>query len=148
MPPASIRGSLPRVQDPTPRAPRFGRLGVDGPPPPEGGGESFATLLSGAGGARVERIASRGHADPPGRWYDQDGDEFVLLVAGAARLAFADGSERALAPGDWVAIPARCRHRVAWTDPGAETLWLAVHMPPPARPPDAPGPDRDGPGVP
>jgi len=114
--------------DPAP-APRFGRL-PDGPPAPAAGGESFATLLAGPGGARVERIASRAHADPPDRWYDQDGDEFVLLVAGHARLAFADGAERALAPGDWVVIPARCRHRVAWTDPEAETLWLAVHMPP------------------
>ncbi|WP_135467935.1 cupin domain-containing protein [Crenalkalicoccus roseus] len=111
-------------------SPRFGRI-AEGPPTPEGGGESHATLLAGAGGARVERILSRAHADPPGRWYDQAADEFVLLLAGRARLGFADGTERALAPGDWVVIPARCRHRVAWTDPQAETLWLAVHMPRP-----------------
>ena len=37
---------------------------------------------------------------------------------------------RALRPGDWVVIPAHCQHRVAWTDPAAETLWLAVHLPP------------------
>lgn len=117
------------MSDPPLPAPRFGRL-AEGPPPPGAGpGESFATLLAGAAGARVLRIASRAHADPPGQWHDQDADEFVLLFAGRARLAFADGSERALAPGDWAVIPARCRHRVAWTDPAAETLWLAVHMP-------------------
>lgn len=87
-----------------------------------------------AGGARVERIASLAQVDPPGQWppghwYDQPGDEFVLLLAGAARLGFADGTERSLAPGDWAVIPARCRHRVAWTDPVVETLWLAVHLP-------------------
>lgn len=101
----------------------------DGPPAPASGGEAFATLLT-AGGGRVERIASRAQADPPGQWYDQNGDEFVLLLAGAARLGFADGSERVLAPGDWAVIPAHCRHRVAWTDPAVETLWLAVHLPP------------------
>jgi cupin 2 domain-containing protein len=86
-------------------------------------------LLAG-GGARVVRIASRGQADPPEQWYDQAEAEFVLLLAGAARLGFADGTERALAPGDWAVIPAHCRHRVAWTDPAVETLWLAVHLPP------------------
>jgi cupin 2 domain-containing protein len=89
----------------------------------------FTTLLA-AGGGRVERIASLAQADPPGAWYDQGADEFVLLLAGAARLGFADGTERALAPGDWAVIPAGCRHRVAWTDPAVETLWLAVHLPP------------------
>jgi cupin 2 domain-containing protein len=24
-------------------------------------------------------------------------------------------------------IPARCRHRVAWTDPAVDTVWLAIH---------------------
>ena len=108
-------------------AARFGRIG-EGEAAPVGG-EAF-TDLAAAGGARVVRIASRGQADPPGQWYDQPEEEFVLLLAGAARLAFADGTERALAPGDWAVIPAHCRHRVAWTAPAAETLWLAVHLPP------------------
>jgi cupin 2 domain-containing protein len=107
--------------------PRFGHM-AKGPPAPLPAGESFETLLA-AGDARVERIASRGQADASDAWYDQAGDEFVLLVAGAARLGFADGTERALGPGDWVVIPAHCRHRVAWTDPAGETLWLAVHLP-------------------
>ncbi|WP_431267269.1 cupin domain-containing protein [Dankookia sp. P2] len=107
--------------------PRFGRI-TQGPAAPPGG-EAFSELLAG-GGARVVRIASRGQADPPGQWYDQAESEFVLLLAGAARLGFADGTERALAPGDWAILPAHCRHRVAWTDPAMETLWLAVHLPP------------------
>jgi hypothetical protein len=32
-----------------------------------------------------------------------------------------------LGPGDWLLIPAHQKHRVAWTDPEAETVWLAVH---------------------
>lgn len=106
-------------------APRFGSL-RDGPAPVAPGDETFTELLRG-GGARVERIASRAVRD--GDWYEQGSAEFVLLAAGAARLAFADGTERALAVGDWVHLPAGCRHRVAWTDPSMETLWLAVHLP-------------------
>jgi len=109
-------------------APRFGTL-HDGPSPAAPGTETFAELV-GAGGARVERIASRAIGD--GEWYEQGWAEFVLLVAGQARLAFADGSEHALSPGDWVHLPAGCRHRVAWTDPAVDTIWLAVHLPPDA----------------
>jgi cupin 2 domain-containing protein len=53
----------------------------------------------------------------------------VLLVSGAAVLGFEDGSERRLEAGDYAILPALCRHRVTWTEPGVETLWLAVHMP-------------------
>ncbi|WP_201445526.1 cupin domain-containing protein [Belnapia sp. F-4-1] len=109
-------------------APRFGRIG-EGLVAPAEGGERFETLLA-AGGGRVERIVSLGQSDPPGFWYEQEGEEFVLLLAGAARLGFADGTEQALAPGEWAVLPAGCRHRVAWTDPERETLWLALHLPP------------------
>ena len=84
--------------------------------------------LARAGGARVERIASRGVLN--GDWYEQGWAEFVLLVAGSAALEFDGGTRRELKPGDWALLPAQCRHRVAWTDPECETLWLAVHLPP------------------
>ena len=55
------------------------------------GGEVTETLLA-APGMRIERIVSLGQASPPGFWYDQDEAEWVLLLAGAARLRFADES--------------------------------------------------------
>jgi cupin 2 domain-containing protein len=77
---------------------------------------------------RIERIVSRGHASPAGFWYDQEWSEFVLLVSGRARLAFNDGLPAVdLEPGDWLDIPARQQHRVDWTDPAQDTVWLAVH---------------------
>jgi cupin 2 domain-containing protein len=88
--------------------------------------ELFDTLVE-SGSVHIERIVSRGHATPQGSWYDQDRHEWVLLLRGGARLAFADGREVSLAPGDWLEIPARQRHRVAWTDPAQDTVWLAVH---------------------
>jgi cupin 2 domain-containing protein len=82
-------------------------------------------------GWRIERIVSTGQVTPQGEWFDQDSDEWVLLVAGAARLYIeGEPEERTLAPGDFVLLPARCRHRVTWTDTASPTVWLAVHFPP------------------
>ena len=78
-------------------------------------------------GLRLERIVSLGQASPPGFWYDQAEGEWVLLLAGAARLRFADEAEaRLLGPGDWLDIPPHRRHRVDWTDPARPTVWLAL----------------------
>ncbi len=88
--------------------------------------EAVAALLT-RPGLRIERIVSRGQASPPGFWCDQAEGEWVVLLAGAARLRFADEAEaRRLAPGDWVDIAPRRRHRVDWTDPAGPTVWLAV----------------------
>jgi cupin 2 domain-containing protein len=78
-------------------------------------------------GLRIERIVSWGQASPPGFWYDQPEAEWVVVLAGAARLRFEDESQaRALGPGDWVDIAPHRRHRVEWTDPTVATVWLAV----------------------
>jgi len=77
----------------------------------------------------LERIVSFGHVTEPGNWYDQDRDEWVLLLSGGARLRFEDGGVGIdLVPGDCLLIPAHCRHRVDWTDPGCQTVWLALHL--------------------
>ena|SRR5260370_26474847 len=86
-----------------------------------------AETLVAAPGLRIERIVSFGQASPPGFWYDQPEGEFVLLLAGAARLRFEDeADDRTLRRGDWLHIAAHRRHRVAWTDPDTPTVWLAV----------------------
>ena len=87
--------------------------------------ELLETLVD-AENVRIERIVSRGHVTPAGEWYDQDENEWVVLLEGAARLVFEDGREVSMAPGDWLDIPAHVRHRVSWTDPECATIWLAV----------------------
>ncbi|MGD9738960.1 MAG: cupin domain-containing protein [Bauldia sp.] len=80
-------------------------------------------------GVRIERIVSTGQSSPDGFWYDQAADEWVVLLAGAARLQVeGEAAPRTLEPGDYLVIPAHCRHRVDWTDPAAVTVWLAVHL--------------------
>lgn len=88
--------------------------------------ELFQTLLR-APVLRIERIISMGHASPEGFWYDQDTDEWVLLLKGAARLAFEGDEPIDLLPGAFVNIPAHRRHRVESTDPAGPTIWLAIH---------------------
>lgn len=83
-------------------------------------------LLAVGAGVRIERIVSRGHVSPPGFWYEQDEDEWVMVVVGAARLEIEGEGEIELGAGDWIDLPRRLRHRVAWTDPDRETIWLAV----------------------
>jgi cupin 2 domain-containing protein len=88
--------------------------------------EAVDTLLN-RPDVRIERIISFGQASPPGFWYDQAEGEWVMLLAGAARLRFADEPEpRLLVPGDCLDIAPRRRHRVDWTDPAKPTVWLAV----------------------
>ena len=68
---------------------------------------------------------------PPGEWCDQSTDEWVVLLAGAARLTFENpGQVYEMKPGDYVNIPAHRRHRVDWTDPNNSTVWLAIHYQP------------------
>ena len=88
--------------------------------------ELVEVLAEGKGHIRIVRLVSRGHASPDGFWYDQDEHEWVLVLEGAAVLAFDDGSEVRLRPGDHVNLPAHRRHRVAWTAPEKATVWLAV----------------------
>lgn len=88
--------------------------------------EELTNVLAGGSGVRIERIVSRGHASAPGFWYEQEEDEFVLLVSGAATLEFEE-FDLDLVPGDWVDLPAGLRHRVARTAAGADTVWLAVY---------------------
>lgn len=79
---------------------------------------------------RVERIVSTGQSSPPGFWYNQPEDEFVVLLTGAARLRFELGDiTYELKPGDWVEIPAHTRHRVEWTQHHPPTVWLAMYSP-------------------
>ena len=88
--------------------------------------ELFETLVA-ADRMRIERIVSRGHASPEGFWYDQDENEFVVVLQGSAGLRM-DGEDvpLILKAGDYVVIPAHVRHRVEWTDPSGYTIWLAV----------------------
>ena len=97
-------------------------------PTPAARNKEVVETLVEAAGCALERIVSQGQPTPPGEWYNQERDEWVVLLSGAARLRFeGEAVERSLAPGDWLLIPAHTRHRVEWTTPDEPTVWLALH---------------------
>jgi cupin 2 domain-containing protein len=97
---------------------------------PDAGVAEVTEALADGRHTRIERIVSRGQASPPGFWYDQDRDEWVAVLKGRARLRLEGRPGHIeMGPGDWLNLPAHTRHRVEWTDPGHETVWLAVHYP-------------------
>ena len=79
-------------------------------------GEVFEALVD-TGTVLIERIVSHGQASAPGFWYAQARAEWVLVLQGAARLQWDDGSLVALRAGDHLLIPAQ------------PTVWVAVHFP-------------------
>jgi cupin 2 domain-containing protein len=88
--------------------------------------EIFETIIS-SETISIERIISKSHRSPEGFWYDQEKNEWVILIKGAARIRFENQEEPIhLKPGDHIHIPAHCRHRVEWTDPDCATTWIAV----------------------
>jgi cupin 2 domain-containing protein len=89
--------------------------------------ELFENIIE-QGSFTLERIVSRAHATPAGEWYDQEKNEWVILLKGSAGLLIQGSDDLiVLAPGDYIFLPAHLKHRVEWTAPGRETIWLALH---------------------
>lgn len=76
---------------------------------------------------KIERIISKGHKSPASGWYDQDTNEWVLVLTGKAIVSFVEDPSLTLKQGDFINIPAHKKHKVEWTDPDIETIWLAIH---------------------
>ena len=87
--------------------------------------EVFTDLIPDRG-VKIERIVSRGQTSPEGQWYDQDRDEWVVLIQGEAVLEYQGGEKLKLGAGDHVLIPAHCRHRVDFTSRTPPCIWVAV----------------------
>lgn len=89
--------------------------------------ELFEPLLS-ANNILIERIISTGQTTPPGQWYDQDKDEWVILLQGEAELSYDDGSKIKLKRGDYLFIEAHQKHRVEYTTANPPCIWLVIHL--------------------
>ena len=71
----------------------------------------------------VEQILSGTLARPAS--FEQDHDEWVLVLEGSARLRVEE-TEIDLQAGEWVLLPSGCAHTVLETQAG--TSWLALHL--------------------
>jgi cupin 2 domain-containing protein len=87
--------------------------------------EHFADLIK-TKNVRIERIVSFGHTSPDFGWYDQDENEWVIVMEGSGTILFENGIEHVLNKGDYLNIPAHTKHKVTRTDPNNMTIWLAV----------------------
>jgi len=75
---------------------------------------------------KIERIVSKGQTSPEKGWYDQAQNEWVLVIKGEAIITF-ENKEVFMKAGSYIDIPAHTKHKVSWTNPQLETIWLAVH---------------------
>ncbi|MCA2736677.1 cupin domain-containing protein [Microcystis sp. M158S2] len=88
--------------------------------------EKFEQIVSG-NNIQIERIISTGQTTPSGQWYDQELDEWVILLQGEAELSYADDTKIILKAGDYLFIPAHTKHSVEYTSIEPACIWLAVH---------------------
>lgn len=89
--------------------------------------EEFFETLQSSDNIKIERIVSYGHVTQEGEWYDQTQNEWVILLSGEAILSFLDSDDVRLKAGEYINIPAHKKHRVSWTMPEKESVWLAIH---------------------
>lgn len=75
---------------------------------------------------RIERILSQGHSSPETGWYDQDENEWVLVLSGYGVIEFENGDTIKLKQGDYLNIKAHQKHKVKSTSPNETTVWLAI----------------------
>ncbi len=89
--------------------------------------EEITDILVQKKDVRIERIISKGQSSPPGFWYDQDESEWIIIIKGSAKLKFENVPEDVeMKTGDYLNIPSHLKHRVEWTDPNEETIWLTA----------------------
>ncbi len=94
-------------------------------PDPLPNAEVLTDLVS-SDAVRIERIVSNGQTTPENEWFDQDLDEWVVLIQGEAALEYKGGEQVRLNAGDHVLIPAHVRHRVVFTSREPPCIWIAV----------------------
>ena len=88
--------------------------------------QELTQVLARGQNVRIERIVSEGQASPLNFWYDQNENEWVLLIQGEASIEFASGEIRTMIAGDYLLIPAHIKHRVKSTSTQDQTIWLAI----------------------
>ncbi|MDJ0600831.1 MAG: cupin domain-containing protein [Crocosphaera sp.] len=88
--------------------------------------EIFETIINNKN-FKIERIISTGQTTPEGTWYNQEEDEWVILLQGEATLLYSDNSSIALKAGDYLLIKAHEKHRVIFTSIDPPCIWLAIH---------------------
>ena len=88
--------------------------------------KEISTILAEGKNVRIERIVSTGQITASDFRYDQTENEFVTVLQGEAKILFDNGIEQHLVQGDYLTIPAHCRHKVTHTSTEPACVWLVV----------------------
>lgn len=88
--------------------------------------ETFETVIENKN-LLIERIITHKPYDSPGEWYNQEKDEWVVLIEGEAELELKDEKKIKLFKGDYIFIPAHKIHRINKSGNEEKCIWLAVH---------------------
>ncbi len=78
---------------------------------------------------KIEKIVSNGQKTPKNFWYNQDKNEFVIILEGFSKLEIKEDGiikEIELNKGDYIDIKANVEHRVSYTCEENPTIWLVV----------------------
>ena len=59
---------------------------------------------------KIERIISKGHASPKAGWYEQDQDEWVIILRGSATIKYENIEQICINEGGQINIPAGTKH--------------------------------------
>ena len=76
----------------------------------------------------IERIISSGWNKIDDKWYDQEKDEWVILLKGFATIEFEKNKITELVEGDYLFIPTHCKHKVTKSSSKPPCIWLTVHF--------------------
>lgn len=87
-----------------------------------GGNQEVFQILFQSKAIKIERIISNGQST---EWFDQDFDEFVVLMQGTACLEFKTEDFKFLKAGSFLHIPKHHVHRVSKSS--SDALCLAIH---------------------
>ena len=93
---------------------------------PEKISEEIIEVLISSDIIRIERIISENHKSPKDFWYNQNENEFVMVLQGEGDILFDNGEILSLKKGDYCFIPAHIKHRIERTSDKEKTVWLAV----------------------
>ncbi len=95
--------------------------------PAKSDSELFETLCRDKN-IHIERIVSQGHTTSPGHWYDQEHNEWIIILQGTATLELKNDEKIDLSKGDYLLIPSGLKHRVSYTSQDPVCIWLAIHF--------------------